>query len=49
LVTPRNTNGVWRAATEFSSDMLGEGRYTLRARVTVGDTVVGSALATFVR
>lgn len=49
LVTPRNTSGVWRAATEFSADMLAAGRYTLRARVTVGDKVVGSAIATFVK
>lgn len=49
LVTPRDTGGVWRVATEFASDMLEPGRYTLRARVTVGDTVVGSAIATFVK
>lgn len=49
LVTPRDTGGVWRVATEFPSDTLEPGRYTLRARVTVGDTVVGSAIATFVK
>jgi len=49
LVTPRDTGGVWRAATEFPSDMLEPGRYTLRARVIVGDTVVGSAIATFTK
>jgi VWFA-related protein len=49
LVTPRDTSGVWRVATEFAADDLTPGRYTLRARVLVGDDVVGSANATFVK
>lgn len=49
LVTPRDTGGVWRVATEFASDLLAPGRYTLRARVSVGDDVVGSTIATFVK
>ncbi len=44
-VTPRDTAGVWRAATEFAADMLDPGRYVLRARVMVGDDVVGSVVS----
>jgi hypothetical protein len=44
-VTPRDASGVWRAATEFAADMLDPGRYVLRARVIVGDDVVGSVVS----
>lgn len=45
IVTPRETQGVWRAATEFAADLLESGRYVLRARVMVGDNVVGSVVS----
>ena len=47
LLTPGDVAGVWRAATEFSTDALAAGRYIVRARVYVGDDVVGSTIATF--
>ncbi len=47
IVTPRDDKGTWRVAAEFPADGLTPGRYTLRARVMVGDNVVGSAIATF--
>ncbi len=49
LVTPRLVDGVWRVAAEFGADQLDSGRYTVRARVYVGDDVVGSAIATFTK
>lgn len=49
LVTPRDAEGRWLSAAEFSAADLGPGRYTLRARVYVGEKAVGSTLATFVK
>ncbi|GMV22504.1 MAG: hypothetical protein AMXMBFR57_24530 [Acidimicrobiia bacterium] len=45
IVTPRETQGVWRAATEFAADLLESGRYVLRARVIVGADAVGSVVS----
>jgi len=47
LLMPGDVAGVWRTATEFSTDALASGRYIVRARVYVGDDVVGSTIATF--
>jgi hypothetical protein len=49
FVTPRDADGVWRVAAEFASADLSPGRYTLRARVHIGDDVVGTTLASFVK
>lgn len=49
IVTPRDAQGVWRASAEFPAEAFEAGRYTLRARVIVGDKAVGSAVAVFTK
>jgi hypothetical protein len=49
IVTPRDDKGTWRVAAEFPVDTMTPGRYTLRARVLVGDDVVGTTIAVVTR